>query len=112
MHPDPSTAKDWVKNPGGAIRRKDRIGVSSTGSLRLVGVSGSLAVLPTNSGMTNVKGLLSQLVGSAGRLSRPATVKLLRFPPARAAQRAVKSEVGTSGFCESTMILLAGAMGD
>src|SRR5262249_53365284 len=107
-----STAKDWIRKPGGAIRRKDRIGVSSVDSLKLVCVSGSIAVLPTNSGMTNANGLESQPSGSAGTLSRPATVKLLRFPPAKAAQRAVKSEVGTSGFCESTMILLAGAMGD
>jgi hypothetical protein len=27
---DQSTAKDWVKNPAGAICRKDKIGVSPT----------------------------------------------------------------------------------
>ncbi len=29
VQPDSSTAKDWVKNPGGATRRKDRMGISS-----------------------------------------------------------------------------------
>jgi len=87
VQPDPSTAKLWVKKPGGAIRRKDRMGISSVGSLRLVGVSGSVVVLPTNSAVAEASGLFSQLPGSAGRLSRPATVKLLKFPPAKAAQR-------------------------
>jgi len=105
VQPDPSTAKLWVKNPGGAIRRKDRIGVSSVGSLRLVGISGSVVVLPTNSGVANANGLESQLLGSAGRLSRPATVKLLKFPWACAAQRWLKSEVEISGFCGSGRIL-------
>ena len=35
---DESAAKLWVRKPGGAIRRKDRIGVSLAGSLRLVRV--------------------------------------------------------------------------
>ena len=108
MQPDPSTAKDWVKNPGGAIRRKDRIGVSSVGSLRLVGVSVSLVMLPTCSRVAHANGRERQLLGSAGRLSRPAAVTLLTFPPAKAAQCCVRNEVVISGFCESDMILLAG----
>src|SRR5262249_45199407 len=49
VQPDSSTAKLCVKNPGGAIRRKDRTGISSVGPLRLVGVSGSIAALPSPS---------------------------------------------------------------
>jgi len=93
VQPDQFPAKLWVKKPGGAIRRKDRIGVSSAGSLKLVCLSGSLAVLPPNSAIAEASGLFSQLPGSAGKLSHPATVKLLKFPWATAAQRAVKSEV-------------------
>ena len=75
-------------------------------------MSGSIAVLPTSSGVANANGLESQLLGSAGRLSRPATVKLLKFPSASFAQCRLSNEVGTSGFCPSGMILpLAGAMG-
>ena len=84
------------------------MGISSVGSLRLVGVSGLLVMLPTSSGVANAYGRESQLLGSAGRLSRPATVTLLTFPPAKAAQRCVSDEVVISGFSESTMILLAG----
>jgi len=87
VQPDPSTAKVWVKKPGGAIRRKDRTGISSVGSLRLVGMSGSVAVLATNSAGADANGLESQLLGSAGNASRPATVKVLKFPCASAAQR-------------------------
>ena len=58
------------------------MGISSVGSLRLVCVSGSLSALPTISGMTNAKGLESQPPGSAGRLSLPATAKLLKIPSA------------------------------
>ena len=112
VQPEPSTAKDWVKNPGGAIRRKDRIGGSSTDSLKLVCVSGSLAALPTNSGMANANGLESQPAGSAGKLSRPATMKLLKFPWASFAQCRLSNEVAISGCCESKRILLAGAIGD
>ena len=39
-------------------------------------------------------GLVSQLPGSVGRLSRPATVKLLNSPPASAAQCWLSSDVG------------------
>jgi len=107
---DESTAKPWVKNPGGAIRRKDRIAISSADSLGLVRTS--LTVPPPDSAVANANGLESQLLGSAGRLSRPATVKLLKFPPAKAAQRCVSNDVAISGFCESRRIRLAGAMGD
>ena len=84
------------------------MGISSVGSLRLVGVSGSLVMLPTSSRVAHAYGRESLLLGSAGRLSRPATVKLLKLPPAKAAQRCVSNEVVISGFCESNMILLAG----
>jgi len=77
----------WVKNPGGAIRRKDTTGIASVDSWRLVDVCSSVAVLPTNSAVANAKGLESHPLGSAGKLSRPATVKLLIFPPPSAAQR-------------------------
>src|SRR5215831_8302725 len=70
VQPDPSTAKDWVKYPGGAIRRKDRMGISSVGSLRLVGVPGSLPVPPPDSAVATSNGLASQLLGSRyGRFS-------------------------------------------
>jgi hypothetical protein len=39
------TAKVCVKNPGGAIRRKDTTGIGSVDSGRLVDVSGSVAQL-------------------------------------------------------------------
>ena len=84
---DESVAKLWFKKPDGAIRRKDTTGIASFDSLRLVRVSGSVALLPTNSGVAKAKGLESHPPGSAGKLSRPATVKLLAFPPASAAQR-------------------------
>ena len=111
---DQSTAKAWVKNPGGAICRNDRRGVSPagspTGALLLVG---SVNGPPVDSAVVNASGLESQPPGSAGRLSRPATVKLLNSPSARAAQRWLKSAVAVSGFCESGMILPpAGEIGD
>jgi hypothetical protein len=84
---DDSPAKLWVKNPGGAIRRRDRIGISPADSLRLVRVSSSVVVLPTNSAVAKANGLESHPPGSTGKASRPATVKLLMFPPASAAQR-------------------------
>ena len=75
-------------------------------------MSGSIVVLPTNSAVADANGLESQLLGSAGKVSRPATMKLLRFPPAKAAQRWVKSEVRISGFHPSGIILpLADAIG-
>ena len=72
---DESVAKLWFKKPDGAIRRKDTIGISSVD--RVARVSGSVAVLPTNSAVPDANGLESQPPGSAGKLSRPATVKLL-----------------------------------
>src|SRR5574341_1143341 len=83
---DQSTAKDWVKNPGGAICRNDRMGVSlvSPPASRLTSVTPlasrlspptSTTVPPSNSPRANASGLESQPPGSAGRLSRPATVK-------------------------------------
>ena len=77
-------------------------------------VSGSLVMLPAGSVVlvANANGLESQLLGSAGRLSRPATLKLLKFPSASFVQYWLSNEVGTNGFCDSVMILLAGEMGD
>jgi len=100
---DQSPAKAWVRNPGGAICRNDTTGAPSP-----------LASWPVPAGsVARASGLESQLAGSAGNLSRPATVKLLYSPPARAAQRWLKSAVAISGFCESGMILPpAGSMGD
>ena len=112
MQPESSTAKDWVKKPVGAIRRKDRMGISSVDSLRLAGVSGSVAALPTSSGVANANGLLSQLPGSAGNLSRPATAKLLKITWASFAQCRLSNDVAIRAFCERKMILLAGEMGD
>ena len=110
MQPE-SAANVCVKNPGGAIRRKDTTGISSVD--RVVLVSGSVAVLPTTSPVVNAKGLESHPPGSAGKLSRPATVKLLAFPPARAEQRWLRSVVASNGFCPRGIILpLAGEMGD
>ena len=98
---DQSSAKVWVKKPGGAICRNDRRGVSPagspTGALLLVG---SVNGLPVDSAVANANGVESQPPGSAGRLSRPATVKLLSSPLARAAQRWLKKVVAVSGFCE------------
>ena len=74
-------------NPGGAIRRKDTTGISSVDPPRPVRISGLVAVLPTNSAFANASGLEIQPPGSAGKLSRPATVKLLKEPSAIAAQR-------------------------
>ena len=108
-----SPEKLWVKNPGGAIRRKDTTGSASIDPRRPVRVSGSVAVLPTNSPVVNAKGLESHPPGSTGKASRPATVKLLAFPPASAAHRWLKSVVASSGFCpRGTILPLAGEMGD
>ena len=63
--------------------------------------------------MARVKGLESQLPGSVGRLSRPATVKLLNSPPANDAQRWLSNDVACSGDFPSGWIFpLAGAFGD
>ena len=67
--PDESVAKLCVRKPGGAIRRNDRTG-RSVDSLRPISSSGLSAV-------ANANGLESHPPGSAGKLSRPAMVKLL-----------------------------------
>ncbi len=79
--------------------------VSPVGWSTLAGSRASVSVLRLGSEMARAKGLASQPPGSAGRLSRPATVKLLSSPPAKAAQRWLKRAVAISGFCESGMIL-------
>ena len=95
------------------MRRKERIGLSSAGSLKLVRVLGSEAGFPAKSARVNGKGLESQSPGSAGKLSRPATVKLLLFPSAIAAQRWLTNAVSISGFCpRGTILPLAGEIGD
>ena len=113
MQPADSTAKFWVKKPCRAILRKDKRGVFASVSGKLARVSGSVVALPTNSAIANTKGLESHPPGSAGKLSRPATVKLLAFPPASAAHRWLKSVVAISGFCpRGTIFPLAGEIGD
>jgi len=103
---DPFGAKLWVKNPGGAILRSESNGVPSAISLKAAGPS-------SDSAMLRARGLETHPAGSAGKLSRPATVKLLAFPPASAAQRWLKSVVASNGFCPRGMILpLAGEIGD
>jgi hypothetical protein len=110
---DEPAAKLRVKNPGGAICRNESNGASFSDSYMLVIVPVFVTEPLLNSTVVVASGLASQLPGSAGRLSRPATVKLLRFPPARAAQRWLRSAVAISGFYESGMILPpAGLMGD
>ena len=112
MQSDESTPKLWVKKPGGAIFRNDSKGVPSAISLKL-GKAVSVAVPSLNSAMLRTSGLEIHPLGSAGKLSLPATVKLLALPPASAAQRWLKSVVASSGFCPRGMILpLAGEMGD
>jgi hypothetical protein len=76
-------------------------------------VSGSVVVLPTNSAPWNANRLESQPPGSAGKLSRPATVKLLKMPSPDAAHRWLINDVSMSGFCERGKILPpAGEIGD
>ena len=77
MQPADSTAKFWVKKPCRAILRKDKRGGFDSDSGKLARVSGSVPVLSTNSAVPNANGLESQPSGSAGKVSRPATVKLL-----------------------------------
>ena len=72
-----------MRNPAGAICRNDRRGVSSAGE--------SPGPVPA---LIATSGLASQLPGSVGRLSRPATVKLLNSPPANDAQSARKLRQG------------------
>ena len=85
----------------------------SGGSLWLAGEPTPLSGLLPESEVAKANGLESQPLGSAGKLSRPATVKLLMFPPARAAHRWPKSVVAMSGFSGNGKTLPpAGAMGD
>jgi hypothetical protein len=107
---DESTAKLWVKNPDGAIFRSERIG----GSAKPDKTSPSLSSCPVPALSAAIaSGAGTQPPGSAGRLSLPATVKLLTFPPASAAQRWLKSVVAILGFCpRGTILPLAGEMGD
>lgn len=85
----------------------------SGGSLWLVGEPTPPSGLLPESEVARANGLVSQPLGSAGKLSRPATVKLLRFPPARAAQRWLTNDDASNGFCDSGTILPpAGALGD
>src|SRR5689334_6396885 len=104
---DDSTAKLWMRKPGGAILRKERVG-SLLGSLKLIWLSG-----PSDSLVANARGLENHPLGSTGKLSRPGTGKLLILPPAIAAQRWLANAVSTSGFWPRGIILpLAGATGD
>jgi len=84
---DESAANVCVKNPGGAICRNESNGASFSGSCMLVVVPVFVTELRLNSTVVIASGLASQLLGSAGRLSRPAMVKLLKTPSATAAQR-------------------------
>ena len=84
--PDESTAKLWVRNPGGAVWRKESRGASPPDSLSLVRKEASFDV-SLASAVANASGVESQPPGSAGKTSRPATVKLLYTPPASAAHR-------------------------
>jgi hypothetical protein len=79
---DSLTAKASVRKPEGVICRTDRGGVCSD-----VRALSSVAVVVPISEMFNASGLESQPSGSTGKLSRPATVNELKFPPAKAAQR-------------------------
>ena len=113
LQPDESMAKLWVKKPGGAIRRKEGTGVCSAGSLGLVRVCASVALLRSDSEIANANGLDSHPSGSGGTTSRPARVKVLNIPPANAAHAWLINDVSTSGFCERGMIFPpAGEMGD
>ena len=66
-------ANAWVRKPDGPIRRRDRMAFPPAGSLRFPSVTGP----PSGSVVANANGLESQLPGSAGKLSRPAMVKVL-----------------------------------
>ena len=77
---DEGAAKAFVKNPGGAIWRNDRRGRSPIDLARLTREPASVAELSWVSwggGIAEANGLESQPPGSAGKLSLPATVKLL-----------------------------------
>ena len=76
MQPEEATAKFWVKNPGGAIRRNERMGASPDPSLTFG--EDALAI----DSVANGNGFKIQPSGSGGDASRPAIVKLLKPPPA------------------------------
>lgn len=93
--------------------RKESRGGASIVSLSLVREDASFTVPTTDSVAANANGLEIQPPGSAGKTSRPATVKLLRLPWATAAHRWPKSVVAISGCCGNGKTLPpAGAMGD
>src|SRR5262249_32131516 len=96
-----STAKVWVRNPTGAICRKDRTMVSFAGSVTRDCESASATVPALNSAGLKAGGLASHPPGSVGRLSRPATVKLLNSPPATDAQCWLGSDAAINGVLPS-----------
>ena len=109
VQPAESTAKFCVRKPGGAIRRKERIWLVWFGSFFKPGKLDK----PGKPLPLSANGLESHPLGSAGKVSRPTTVKLLLLPSATAAHRWLKSADAMSGFCERGMICpLAGEMGD
>jgi len=81
------TAKLWVKKPDGAIFLREINGAASSLSLSVVFPFASFVTPSCDSTMLKANGLDIQLPGSTGKASRPATVKLLMFPPANAAHR-------------------------
>src|SRR5688572_13720377 len=109
---DEAAPKFCVRKPAGATFRKDSKGVPFSISLKLER-SVSVAVPSLDSAKLRASGLETQPPGSAGKLSRPATVKLLALPPASAAQRWLTSAAAMSGFCpRGTSLPLAGETGD
>ena len=81
----------------GAICRNDRVVVSYAGSVMRGCAPASAEAPALNPAELKASGLVSQLPGSVGRLSRPATVKLLNSPPANDAQCWLSNDVGSSG---------------
>jgi hypothetical protein len=84
---DPFGAKPCIKNPAGAICRNERTGISFVWSDGRDKPDEPDEPDKPEEPSSSASGLGSQLPGSDGTLSRPATVKLLTFPPASAAQR-------------------------
>ena len=68
---DESTAKLWVKKPGGAIFRSESKGMSSAISLGVLSRSASFTVPSSDSDMLKANGVETHPPGSAGKLSRP-----------------------------------------
>jgi hypothetical protein len=89
---DPFGAKPCIKNPAGPICRKERR-LSFVSFIWFVSFLWFEELIKPDEldkldePSSSASGLGSQLPGSDGTLSRPATVKLLTFPPASAAQR-------------------------